>query len=114
MNKVILLGRLVKDIEIIEIKSRSGELISLGNAAIAVNHSKEDSSFFDLKMFGKQAELMDSLTCKGKRILIEGVLKQEVFKTKEGQNRSKVVVMVSRFDVIDFKDKEEECEDAPF
>lgn len=111
MNKVILLGRLVKDVELIEVKGKSGDLISLGSSAIAVNHTKEDSSFFDIKMFGRQAELMSQLVEKGKRVLVEGTLKQETFTTKDGANRSKVVLIVGRFDVIDFKEKSEEDED---
>lgn len=114
MNKTILLGRLVKDVELKELQSKAGEAFKIAELSLAINHSKEETSFVDIKAFGRQAELAEKMLAKGKRVLIEGGLKQETFMTKEGQNRSKMVINLHRFDIIDFKDSEEKSEELGF
>jgi single-strand DNA-binding protein len=94
MNLVILQGIVTKDKEL--------KYGMNGNAyakiSIAVNDSKKvnnewvnETSFFDVKTFGKTAEKPIS---KGSLVVVEGTLKQEKW-TKDGVNHYAIVVIAN-------------------
>lgn len=94
INRTVLVGRLTRDIEI----KRTGAGAAIGIASIAVNRSRkqngewtDETSFFDVKIFGKTAESLSPYLTKGKQIAVEGFLKQERWQ-KDGQNFSRVTV----------------------
>ena len=95
-NKVILLGNLTRDPEVRYTPNGS----AVASFAIAVNRkykhgeeTKEEVSYFDIVVFGKQAENCGQYLNKGDAALIEGRLQQRRWDDKEsGQKRSKVEV----------------------
>ncbi len=101
-NRVILMGNLARDPEIRQ--AQNGTFV--GKSAIAVNERvpdgqggwKDEASFFNFVLFGKQAESFGKNFQKGKAILIEGRLREDRWQDKEtGQNRSKVEVVADRW-----------------
>ena len=102
MNTVILLGNLTKDPEI-----RYFEETILTTFTIAINNGKKEPYFFDCKSWNKTAENISEYFRKGSKILIQGELIQEKWKTDDGENRSKVLVNVNRFDFVTSKKGEE-------
>ncbi len=102
MNNVQLIGRIVNDLELKTV----GQGSTLLNFSVAYNEkwgNKEESYFFDIVSWGKQAETIASYFKKGQRIGLSGKLKQERFQDKEGNNRSKVVVVLRDFTFIESK-----------
>lgn len=98
INAVTLTGRLTRDAEL---KYTSGGM-AISEFALAVNGSKKNgdqweqvASFFDCTMFGKRAESLAHYMEKGKQVAIAGRLDQQRWQNKEGQNRSKIVVIVN-------------------
>ena len=98
-NQVTLAGHLSRDVEMVS--TRSG--FSIANVGIAVNDrvKKDDqwvdeSSFFELKLFGKTAEFANEYTRKGDAVLVTGRLKQETWE-KDGKKNSKVVVIADKY-----------------
>lgn len=97
-NRSILVGNLVRDIEIRYLQSGS----AVGNSAIATSHKfkaatgeqKEETMFMDITFFGRTAEIANQYLRKGSRVLIEGRIKQEQWKAQDGSNRSKHVLIV--------------------
>jgi single-strand DNA-binding protein len=95
-NKVILLGNLTRDPEVRYTPSGS----AVASFAIAVNRkykqgeeTREEVSYIDIVVFGKQAENCGQYLNKGDAALIEGRLQQRRWDDKEtGQKRSKVEV----------------------
>ena len=95
-NKVILLGNLTRDPEVRYTPNGS----AVASFAIAVNRKykqgdemKEEVSYIDIVVFGKQAENCGQYLNKGDAALIEGRLQQRRWDDKEtGQKRSKVEV----------------------
>ena len=96
-NKVILLGNLTRDPEV----RYTPNGIAVANFAIAVNRkykqgeeTKEEVSYIDIVVFGKQAENCGQYLNKGDAALIEGRLQQRRWDDKEtGQKRSKTATM---------------------
>ncbi len=95
-NKVILLGNLTRDPEVRYTPNGS----AVASFALAVNRkykqgdeTKEEVSYIDIVVFGKQAESCGQYINKGGGALIEGRLQQRRWDDKEtGQKRSKVEV----------------------
>lgn len=103
MNKVILLGRLVRDIDLRYTQSQ----MAIGKTAIAVTRKytlngekKEETCFIDITFFGKQAEIANQYLNKGSKLLIEGRLKFEQWQDNNGQNRSKHSIAVESMEML--------------
>ncbi len=103
MNKVIISGRLTKDVEM----SRTVANIAVGRFCIAVNEyagkdntgkSKYSSSFINCSVFKEKAEVLERYFKKGDYILLVGRLKQTKYKSKNGNDVNYVEVIVEDFD----------------
>lgn len=103
-NRVILIGNLVRDIEV---RHTSNTQMAVCQNAIAVNDRRknaagdwiEETSFVDVTFFGKTAELVGQFLTKGSPVFVEGKLKQDTWE-KDGQKRSKLYVIVDRMQFI--------------
>ncbi len=98
-NKVILIGNLTRDPEIRYTPNGA----PVASFAIAVNRkykqgeeTKEEVSFIDIVVFGKQAENCSKYLGKGDGALIDGRLQQRRWETEDGQKRSKYEVVAER------------------
>jgi single-strand DNA-binding protein len=95
-NKVILLGNLTRDPEV----RYTPNGVAVASFALAVNRkykqgndTKEEVSYIDIVVFGKQAENCGQYIGKGDSVLVEGRLQQRRWDDKEtGHKRSKVEV----------------------
>jgi len=116
-NKVILVGRLTRDIELRY--SQSGGAIA--SASIATNHNytsngekKEEVCYTDLTFFGRSGEIANQYLRKGSQILVEGRLKFDQWVDKDGQKRSKHSVIVETMKMMDSKsDGQGQSQQAP-
>jgi len=96
-NKVILLGNLTRDPEMKPLPSGT----SVCNFSLALNRKykvgdeqKEEVSYFDIVVFGRQAETSSQYLSKGSSVLVDGRLQQRRWDDKDsGQKRSKVEVV---------------------
>lgn len=95
-NKVILLGNLTRDPEV----RYTPNGVAVASFAIAVNRKykqgeeiKDEVSYIDIVVFGKQAENCGQYINKGDSVLIDGRLQQRRWETEDGQKRSKVEVV---------------------
>ncbi len=95
-NKVILLGNLTRDPEV----RYTPNGIAVASFAIAVNRkykqgdeTKEEVSYIDIVVFGKQAESCGQYINKGDSVLIDGRLQQRRWETEDGQKRTKIEVV---------------------
>ena len=87
LNKVFLIGRIVRDVGSDE---RSFAYVGNGqlaraNISIAVNRSRKDGdqyvdevNYFDVTIFGKTAENLKQYLLKGKQIAVDGALKLDI------------------------------------
>lgn len=94
-NKVILMGNLTRDPELRY--TPNGTAVS--TLSLAVNRrpkpdtQEKEVDFFDIVVFGKQAENCSEYLQKGSPVLVDGRLQQRRWETDEGQKRSKVEVV---------------------
>lgn len=103
MNKVIMIGHLVRDIELRYTQSQ----MAIGKSAIAVTRKytlngekREETCFIDITFFGKQAEIANQYLGKGSKLAVEGYLKLDQWQDNNGQNRSKHSIAVESMEML--------------
>jgi single-strand DNA-binding protein len=102
-NRVILVGNLTRDVELRYIQSGT----AVTDIGLAVNDRKknaagewvEETTFVDVTLWGRNAEIAGEYLSKGSPILIEGRLKYDTWES-EGQKRSKLRVVGERFQML--------------
>ena len=116
INTLIIVGRLTRDPDMKYLPSGTAVCnFSLACNDIRKNGDKYDDevSFFNCAAFGKRAETMNQYLAKGKRIGITGKLKQNRW-TQDGQNRSRVEIIVNEFQFLDNPKESSGNNDAEF
>lgn len=106
-NRVVLVGNLTRDPELRSTPSGA----SVATVGLAVNERRKDqggnwieeTSFFDVDVWNRSAEVLRDYTTKGSSILVEGRLKQDVWE-QEGQKRSKVKIIADRIVLLGSRD----------
>ena len=103
MNRIFLMGRLTKDIELKE--TVGGKVYTRVGFAVDRPFSKnKEVDFFNLVAWDKTAEMMSRHLEKGRRILVEGRLQMNNFE-KEGVKYSGYDVIVANVEFADDKKK---------
>lgn len=100
INQVILMGRLTRDPE--QRTTTTGKLIV--SFSIAVDRAGQDdgADFFDVTAWEKLGELVVKYLAKGRRVLVQGRLRQDSWDDKEsGKKRSKVEVVATDVTFLD-------------
>lgn len=103
-NKVILMGNLTRDPEL-RVTPKGTAVCQIG---LAINstykdkegNQKEEVTFVDVDVFGRQAEVIAKYMAKGRPILVEGRLKLDSWESKEGDKRSKLKVVLENFQFV--------------
>ncbi|MBQ2551860.1 MAG: single-stranded DNA-binding protein [Treponema sp.] len=102
LNSVVLIGRLTRDAELTYLQSGS----AVANISVAVNRNKKEGeqwvgevNYFDVALFGKQAENLKQYLLKGKQIAVQGSLKQDRWE-KDGQKFSKIRIIASNVELL--------------
>jgi single-strand DNA-binding protein len=123
-NKVLLMGNLTRDPEV----KYTPKGTALANLGLAVNRrwttetgeQKEEVTFVDVEVWGRQAETAGQYLSKGRPVFVEGRLKLDSWEDKEsGQKRNKLKVVAERVQFLgapsgraEFKD-ESPADQAP-
>lgn len=104
-NKVLLMGNLTRDPEV-RYTPKGTAIATIGLAVNRVwttesGEKKEEVTFVDVDVWGRQAETIGQYMAKGRPIFIEGRLKLDQWDDKEsGQKRSKLKVVCESFQFI--------------
>ena len=103
-NKVIIMGNMTRDPEKIEVNGKA-----ITNGRLALNKAwvndkgdkMENTTYVDIKAFGKNAENIAKYFSKGKPILVEGHLNVDEWNDKNtNEKRSKMYVIVETFQFV--------------
>ena len=124
MNKIILIGRMTKDIEIRYTQNQK----EVGSFDLVVNRNYKnangeyDTDFFKCIAWGNLAKTIQTYTSKGSQIGIEGRVENRTYQAQDGTNRYVTEVVVEGMQLLDSKknnttNNQEEIysgEDLPF
>lgn len=100
VNKVMLIGNLTRDPEL---RYTPGGA-QVGEFGMAMNRTfktgdgqtKEEVTFVDITVWGRQAETCNEYLSKGRPVHVEGRLQLDEWETQDGQKRTKLKVVAER------------------
>lgn len=102
LNVLALVGRLTRDSEL---RYSSGGM-AFSKFTLAVNRNvkkdgqwQDEANFFDCTLFGKSAEGLNQYLTKGRQVSVQGELNQSRWE-QDGQNRSRVEIMVKSLQLL--------------
>jgi len=104
-NRVILLGNVTRDIEL---RWVAGGGTAVADVGLAVNDRRKNSAgewvdettFVDVTLWGRTAEVASEYLSKGSPVFIEGRLKLDTWEGSDGQKRSKLRVVGERMQLL--------------
>lgn len=105
MNKIILMGRLVRDPEVRVVQSNNTKVAGF---SIAVNRKykkqgEAEADFFNCTAFGKNADFVENYLKQGTKILVTGRVQNESYTNKEGQKVYATKIMVDEMEFAESK-----------
>lgn len=115
-NSVTLVGRLTRDAELRAMPGGSWAL----SYSLAVNRQwkdkttgemREETSFFDVSGYGVGMDVLAPSLVKGRRVLVNGRLKQETWE-KDGQKRTAVKVIHQTMQFLDHREEQRPAGEA--
>jgi single-strand DNA-binding protein len=103
-NRVILMGNLTRDVELRYLANQT----AVADVGLAVNDKRknangewiDETTFVDVTVWGRTAEIMSEYLSKGSPVLIEGRLKLDSWEGQDGQKRSKLKVVCEKMALI--------------
>lgn len=103
-NRVILVGNLTRDPELRYITSGT----AVSDVRLAVNDRRknangewvEETTYVDVTLWARTAEVASEYLSKGSPVLIEGRLRLDTWETSDGQKRSKLHVVAERMQML--------------
>lgn len=101
-NTVILVGRLVKDIELRF--TQNGKAVA--DFTLAVTRDKDNTDFIRIQSWGKSAEALVSYTKKGDMIGVRGALRHDTYEDKDGNKRYSDYVLAQNIMFLNTKKEE--------
>lgn len=123
MNKIYLIGRVVRDVEYVQTKTEK----KMVNNCLAIDQGKDaegnkQTMFVDITLFDKTAEIFKLYVEKGDKVAVNGELRIRDFTREDGSKGRSVNVLVRDLELIEPKkgnDKEQKNfnvnnEDLPF
>lgn len=125
MNKVVLIGRLVRDPEL----RTTGSGIEVATVTIAVDRKyknasgERESDFIPLVVWRQQARFLSQYFSKGNRIGVVGSIQTRNWEDKDGHKRTTTEVVVDEVEFIESKSdkpqkseprQEDDYSDMPF
>ena len=114
INRVVLVGRLVRDPELR--KTNSGTSVASFTVAIdnwRGQNSEKSTSFIPCTVWNQAAENLYKFTKKGSLIGVDGRLMQRSYKKNDGTNASVVEVIADTVQFLDSKKDSQPRNDVP-
>lgn len=108
LNKVMLMGNLTRDAEL-KYTPKGTAVVDIG---LAINRkwsqdgaTREETTFVDITLFGRTAEVLAEYTTKGSPVMVEGRLQTDAWEDKEtGKKRTKLKVIGDHIQLLGKRD----------
>lgn len=123
MNKIYLIGRVVRDVEYVQTKTEK----KMVNNCLAIDQGKDaegnkQTMFVDITLFDKTAEIFKLYVEKGDKVAVNGELRIRDFTREDGSKGRSVNVLVRDLELIELKKGNDKApknfdvtnEDCPF
>lgn len=110
MNKVILIGRTTRDIDLRYTNSQKA--VTQFSLAVKKRGKDDLADFITCEAWGKTAEIMSKYVMKGHKIGIIGRIKSDSYEDKNGQRKYVTKVVVEELEFLEKKQQSDGFTDA--
>jgi single-strand DNA-binding protein len=112
LNRVHLMGRVTRDLEL-RYTPKGTAIANLGLAVNRVwtedNEKRQETTFVDVTLWGRVAEVASQYLTKGRSVFIEGRLQLDTWNDKQtGQKRSRLIVVGEHLQFLESRSESEE------
>ncbi|HPR17360.1 MAG TPA: single-stranded DNA-binding protein [Candidatus Cloacimonadota bacterium] len=112
INSVSLAGNIVRDAVVNHVGSNNVAVTTITVAHNQRYRGKDDKwqesvAFVDVEVWGTFAERAEEFYKKGVPVIVEGSLKSNAWKDKDGHAHSKILIRADRIHLLDYPDKKE-------
>lgn len=108
MNKVILTGRITKNLELKYTTNEKAVVeFTIATNRPVIRDGEKQADFINCKVYGTQAENLAKYQGKGSLIAVFGEMRVDQWQNEQGENRYKTYVLVSNVEYLSSKPKEE-------
>jgi len=112
MNNISIIGNMTKDPELRF--SGDGKPITKFSVGVQDGYGdKKHTSFFDVTVFGRQAEAVNEYCFKGSKVGVSGSLRQSRWDSQDGTKRSRVEIVAMKVDFLSSKGTGTDNKPAP-
>lgn len=112
INQVILMGRLTRDPE--QRTTTTGKTIASFSIAVDRGGQEDAADFFNVTAWEKLGELVMQYLAKGRRVLVQGRLRQDSWDDKEtGKRQSRIEVVATDVTFLDGPSGDGSANSAP-
>lgn len=103
LNVVFITGNLTRDPELKQ--TASGTSVAELGVAVNTNVKKDGAwdskvNFFQVTVWGKQADTVNEHLAKGSKVAITGRLEWQQWENKEGQSNSRVIIVAQQIEFL--------------
>lgn len=117
MNRVELVGRLTKDVEVIKF-GKGDKAGKVGRCSIAIRdgvdgEGNERVQFINFAAWNRTAEILEDYTHKGDMVALCGKIVQNDYEDDEGKKHYSLQVMVDNVELLPNPDREEQKDSKP-
>ena len=106
MNKVVLMGRLTRDPELRQ--TESGKNVTNFTVAVRRPFKAEETDFFPVVVWGKQAESCAKYLSKGRKVGVSGFLYSREYKTSDGTPRRVMEICAEDVEFLSYNEPDEQ------
>jgi single-strand DNA-binding protein len=103
INKVILTGRLGKDVELRY--TPSGKAVATFSLAVTDSYNREVTHWLNIVVWGKSAESCATYLSKGSLVGVDGRIQTRNYENKEGRKVYVTEIVADRVEFLDSKGK---------
>lgn len=113
MNKVVLMGRVGKEIELRQVGEHSMARFTLATSKKI--KGKDVTQWHSVQAWGRTAEVVNQYSGKGKRMIVEGEIQYDSWDKKDGTKAYSTTINANNVSIIDFAEKETiNADEVPF
>lgn len=106
MNKIIITGNLTRDPELRQ--TESGKSVTNFTVAVRRPFKAEETDFFPVVVWGKQAESCAKYLSKGRKVGVSGFLYSREYKTSDGSPRRVMEICAEDVEFLSYNESDEQ------
>ena len=106
MNKIIITGNLTRDPELRQ--TESGKNVTNFTVAVRRPFKSDETDFFPVVVWGKQAESCAKYLSKGRKVGVSGFLYSREYKTSDGSPRRVMEICAEDVEFLSFSESDEQ------